>query len=170
MAVRVEAENQHTKNASTSQVAGLIDSVPFQFVERRELDRRHVRRRQDNLRSDACFVGFFPTKSTQAPTITGLQARKRVHWIWCRQVVASCPGKLQKFRGHYAADQMQPNVLGAGSTTTIPIETRHWLRTTRLDICPENIFWNTSSGTCVFALILTTAGRRMLRQLLRLMD
>ena len=65
----------------------------------------------DDLRGGAGIERFLPAGRTQAPAVTGFQAREAVLGHRSRKVVPSRLGKGQKLRRHDGANRMQTHIL-----------------------------------------------------------
>ena len=65
-----------------------------------------MRGAQDHARRVACLKGFLPARSTEAPTVTWVQAWKAECGNWCRKIVAARFGEFEKRRRHNSADRV----------------------------------------------------------------
>lgn len=71
--------------------------------------------------------GFFPAAGTQAPAVSGFQARKSVFGDRCDQVVAPLPRKRQKCRRHFGANHVAAVVVRVRVAAAIAVITGQWV-------------------------------------------
>ena len=90
-----------------------------------DAQRRGMCRIEDGWRSDSSFVGLFPSRRAQAPTVAGYEARKPVLGVWRAEVVSAVFGERQKRFGHLCTHDVNTAVLGPGVARAVPGPPRH---------------------------------------------
>ena len=98
-----------------------------------------VRGTQDHTRRVACLECFLPSRGTEAPTVTWVQAWKAGCGNWCRKIVATRFGEFEKRRSHNGADRVTASVLSPGVAAAIPIKSRHGFDRTDIKRLAEHI-------------------------------
>ena len=89
-------------------------------------------RRQLHLRGAALLVGLQKPSRTEAPAVSGFEARKAKLWPRGGEIISEIFRKGEKFRGHHRADRMAACVLRAGIAGAIAEKTsQRFLRASR---------------------------------------
>ena len=115
----------------------------FKIGKRAVSESAFVRGTQDHTRRVACLECFLPSRGTEAPTVTWVQAWKAECGNWCRKIVAARFGEFEKRRSHNGTDRVTANVLSPGVAAAIPIKSRHGFDRTDIKRLAEHISWTT---------------------------
>ena len=99
-----------------------FDRRRTQFVQRRELQCRDVRRLQVHHRRGPGVVRFLPARHADAPAIARLQAGEAPFGDRRRQVVARLAAEGEKLFRHPTADDVHADVFRAGVAAAVAVE------------------------------------------------
>lgn len=124
---------------SRAKDGGLCGGVVLKVFQIDELQCGDVRRFEHDQGCNAGFQGFAPSEHAQAPAITRFEPRKVKLGYWRDEVVPACSREFEKVLGDFGANQVQPQVIRAGSAASIAKETRHGVGRARQQWGAENI-------------------------------
>ena len=116
-----------------------VDGVLLERLERHELERALVRRRQHDVGRDAVLVGAPPVERGHAPAVAGHQPREAVLRHRRRQVVADAALVLEELRRHDRADRVAADVLDAAAAATVPVEAGDRIAAAGLELAAEDV-------------------------------
>ena len=125
----------------------------FKIGKRAVSESAFVRGTQDHTRRVACLECFLPSRGTEAPTVTRVQAWKAECGNWCRKIVAARFGEFEKRRSHNGTDRVTANVLSPGVAAAIPIKSRHGFDRTDIKRLAEHISWATPPTASVTPIV-----------------
>ena len=117
-----------------------------QRLERDDVERPLVRRREHDVGGRAVAVRAQPVDRGDAPAVAGHEAGEAVERHRRREVVADRALVLEELGGHDRADRVAAEVLGPGAAAAVAVEARDRVGPAGLEVAAEDVaFWHVRS-------------------------
>ena len=115
------------------------ERVRLELGERDELERRCVRRLEDDGRRHAGLERLLPPRRDHAPAVSRLQARKHPLRLRGDEVVAGRHREVEELVGHHGADRMEADIDSFGTARAVAEVARQRIERARLELAAEDV-------------------------------
>ena len=109
-----------------------IDGMRLEIIWRNNLEGTLMCCGQSDRRGAACLQRFLPACCAQTPAVAGPQAGETRVRQRCHEIIATGAAEFEELPGHFGADRVRAQVLGAGFAVTRAGITGAWIERTGL--------------------------------------